>query len=147
MRLYLADSSIWIAVIRRRAPYLTESLRLRIARDEVATCAPVALEVLGGSPGGAEYDRDWVEAWQPLAWLPLSDRAGRRAVEVQRELAHTPDGVRGRSAMDYLIAACAEEAGEDVVLWHWDADLTAICEQTGQPHEPEHERAREHGLD
>ncbi len=49
--------------------------------------------------------------------------------------------------MDYLVAACAEEADEDVVLWHWDADLTAICGHTGQPHEPEHERARQHGLD
>src|SRR5438093_1239368 len=94
----------------------------------------------------AAYDQDWEIVWKPLVWLPLREQATERALQVQRELAHTTAGAHRRRPIDYLIAACAEEAATDVVLWHWDSDLTIICEHTGQPHEPEHARAREHGI-
>ena len=147
MPLYLVDSSIWISASRRRGSYLQLLLEKRLADGEVAACAPVALEVLIGHRDKASYDEAWAEVWEGLVWLPLHDGAARRALEVQRELAGTTAGAHRRRPIDYIVAACAEDAGEDVVLWHWDADLTAICEHTGQLHEPEHERAREHGLD
>lgn len=146
MPVYLADSSIWIATARRRHQYLVDLFRRRTESDEVVTCIPVALEVLAGHLNTREYQREWTTVWEPLTWLPLREEAMQRALEVQRGLIGTPKA-RRRRAMDHLIAACAEDAGGDVVLWHWDADLTAICEHTGQPHEPEHERSREHGLD
>ena len=39
--------------------------------------------------------------------------------------------------MDYVIAATAELAGPDVVLWAFDRDMGVICEHTGQPCELE----------
>jgi predicted nucleic acid-binding protein len=147
MALYLADSSIWIGRRRPGAGYLQRLFISRFEQGQLAACVPVALEVLVSPRDGAAYEADWNALWAPLTWLPLHERASRRALEVQRALAQKTAGAHRRRALDYLIAACAEDAGDEVVLWHWDAGLTAICEYTGQPHEPEHERAREHGLD
>ena len=145
MPFYLADSSIWIGARRRRDSYLSALLADRLEGGEVATCAPVALEVLTGTPDGDELERDW-EIWSPLSWLPLTSKAAERSVELMRELATTTRGAHRRRPIDYLVAACAEEAGDEVVLWHWDRDLSAICDFAGIPHEPEHDRARSHGL-
>lgn len=146
MPLYLADSSIWIGRRRPGAEYLDELFNDRYEDGEIATCVPIALEVLVGPPDAAAYDQDWEMVWKPLAWLPLREQASDRALQVQRELAHTTAGAHRRRPIDYLIAACAEEAEGEVVLWHWDSDLTIICEHTGQAHEPEHARARERGI-
>jgi predicted nucleic acid-binding protein len=139
--LFLADASIWIAVRRRPGSYLAELFAERLAAGEVAACAPIALEVLVGAPDSAELERDW-EIWGELQWLPMSAAAARRSVELMRELARTTRGAHRRRPIDYLVAACAEAAGKDVVLWHWDRDLSAICDFAGIPHEPEHDRAR-----
>lgn len=142
---YLADASIWIAQRRRRGSYLDELVTERYEDGAIVTCAPIALEVLGGAPDGGTYSRDWDFVFSALDWLALDDRASRRAVDVQRALAGKTRGAHRRPALDYLIAACAE-AAYDVVLWHWDHDLRIICEHTGQPHEAEHARARRHRL-
>ena len=110
-----------------------------------ADCAPIVLEVLGGAPDGETYSRDWDFVFSALDWLPLDDRASRRAVDVQRALAGKTRGAHRRPALDYLIAACAE-AADDIILWHWDHDLRIICEHTRQLHEAEHARARRHRL-
>ncbi len=143
--LYLTDASIWIAVRRRPGSYLADLFAERLATGEVATCAPVALEVLVGAPDAAEFERDW-EIWGELHWLPMTAAASGRSVELMRELARTTRGAHRRRPIDYLVAACAEAAGEGVVLWHWDRDLTAICEFAGIAHESEHDRARERRL-
>lgn len=137
---YLADASIWIARRRAAPSYLDELLSERIEDGQIVTSAAVVLEVQAGAQGGDEYERDWRHVWTQLEWLPLDDRASRRAVEVQRSLAGTTRGAHRRPAVDYLIAACAETAG--AVLWHWDHDLRVICGHTGQPQESEHARAR-----
>jgi predicted nucleic acid-binding protein len=143
--LYLVDSSIWIGRRRSGAGYLDELLTERFEDGLIATCVPVALEVLVGPPDGAAYDLDWEMVWSQLEWLPLTSAAAERALAVQRELAHQIAGAHRRPPIDFLVAACAEAAGPDVVLWHWDSDLTVVCEHTGQPHEAEHARARTHG--
>jgi hypothetical protein len=58
-------------------------------------------------------------------------------LDVQRGLAASTDGNHLRPAVDYLIAAIAEAAGEECVLWCLDRDLRVICEHTGQPSEAE----------
>lgn len=143
MAVFLVDSSIWIGA--QRHPYLLELLSERLGRGSVATCVPVALEVLAGARSAERYERDWESLWKQLDWVPLDGDAAQRALRVQREPAKKSEGAHRRGASDYLIAACAELAGEEVTLWHWDRDLTAICELTGQPHEPEHARARRRG--
>lgn len=142
---YLADASVWIAQRRRRGSYLDELVTERYEDGVIVTCAPVALEVLGGAPDGKTYRRDWDFVFSALDWLPLDERVGRRALDVQRALAAKTRGAHRRPALDYLIAACAETA-DDVVLWHWDRDLRIICEHTRQPQEAEHARARRHRL-
>lgn len=145
MAVYLADSSIWIGKRRPGAEYLRDLFAERYANDEIATCVPVALEVLVGPPNAKTYDDDWNMVWRHLHWLPLREEHTRRALEVQRQMAHTTDGAHRRRPIDYLVAVCAE-AASGVVLWHWDADLTVICNRTGQPQEAEHLRARQHGI-
>jgi predicted nucleic acid-binding protein len=142
---YLTDASIWIGARRWPDSYLPSLLAERIAADEIATSVPTALEVLSGPPTGRELDRDWTKLWQHLRWLPVDDVIMERSLELLRELAHTTDGAHRRRPIDYIVAACAEAAA-DVVLWHWDTDLTVICEHAGIAHEAEHQRAREHGI-
>ena len=146
---YLTDSSIWIAAHNRRGTYLPELLAERLERDEIATCVPVALEVLTGPPSGAVLDREWDALWKNLHWIPVTSTEQERALDLLRSLAHTTAGAHRRRPVDYLIAATAEAEQRlrgDIVLWHWDSDLTVICDHAGIPHEAEHARARANGL-
>lgn len=145
MPLYLVDSSIWIGARKHAGTYLARLLVDRIADDEVATCVPIALEVLTGPPSGAALDQDWDNVWRHLRWLPLREATVDRSVELLRRLAHTSDGAHRRRPIDYMIAACAESSN-GVVLWHWDNDLTVICEFAEIDHEAEHARARANGI-
>ena len=145
LAVYLADSSVWIGARRNPGTYLPRLLVDRIAADELATCLPIALEVLTGPPSGRALDRDWDDLWRHLRWLPLDEAIAKRSLELLRSLAHTTDGAHRRRPIDYLVAACAG-AANDVVLWHWDRDLVAICEFAGIAHEAEHERAAAAGL-
>lgn len=149
MPLYLVDSSIWIAARRRRGTYLPELLAERIENDQVATCGPVALEVLTGPPSGTTLDHEWAALWSRLRWIPVNTAEQERAIELLRSLAHTTAGAHRRRPIDYMIAAAAEAEQRlrgDVLLWHWDSDLTVICEHAGIPHEAEHGRAKANGL-
>jgi len=134
---YLADSSIWGWANSGRRPDIAAKLAERITDEEIATCVPVALEVLHRARSGAEYERLFELLLEPLEWLPLGEGASRRALEVQRALAVTTHGNHLRPAVDYLIAAVAETAGPDCVLWALDRDLRVVCEHTGQPVEAE----------
>ena len=113
---------------------------------EIAACVPVALEVLVGPASAAELDQDWQAVWSHLRWLPLGEHELQRALDLLRELAATTVGAHHRRPIDYIVAACAEAAGGDGDLWHWDRDLTAICEHAGIAHEPEHDRAKATGI-
>jgi predicted nucleic acid-binding protein len=140
--LYLTDASIWIAAQRRQDSYLAELVVERLAGGEIAACTPTALEVLVGPASAAELQADWDAVWAHVTWLPVSEHVMDRALELLLGLARTTRGAHRRRPSDYLVAACAEAAGEGTVLWHWDRDLTAICDFAGIPHEPEHDRAR-----
>jgi predicted nucleic acid-binding protein len=135
MPVYLADTSIWAWASTDSRPDITTKLAERFARDEVATCAPVVLETLQRAKTGAERDRLFDDLFAPIWWLPLTNEISDRAVAVQREMAHANNGMELCPALHYLVAAVAEAAGPQVVLWHLDEDLGLICEQTGQPHE------------
>jgi predicted nucleic acid-binding protein len=135
--LYLADSSIWAWANKGPRPDINEKLADRLERGEVATCSPVALEVMHRAGTNAEYEHLFRALLEPLDWLPLGEATSRRAIDVQRELAATSDGNHRRPAVDYLIAAIAEAAGNDVTLWFFDKDLRVISEHTGQPAEAE----------
>lgn len=134
---YLADTSIWGWANSGRWPDIQEKLARRFERGEVLTCVPVALEALHRPRSGDEYETLFRGLFEPLDWLDLSQAVAARALRVQREMAQTTDGNHLRPAVDFLIAAVAEDGGDEVVLWSFDRDLTLICEHTGQPHESE----------
>lgn len=133
---YLADASIWAWAEKDPCSELAERLSLRIEAGEVATCPVVVLELMHRARNGDEYEA-LREHLAPLQWIPLGPASAERAAEVQRELAHGTDGNHRRPPIDFLLAAAAEEAGSDVMLWFFDKDLRVICKHTGQPYEAE----------
>lgn len=134
---YLADTSIWAWAQKTERPDIREKLADRYEAGEIVTCVPVVLEAMHRPETGAQYRERFDELFAPLDRLPLDDASVERALEVQRELARASDGSHRRPAVDFLIAAAAEAAGDEVVLWYFDRDLKVICEHTGQPSEPE----------
>ena len=143
---YLTDSSIWIGSRRWSDTYLPGLLAERIGAGEVATCVPTTLEVLVGAASAVEIEQDWEAVWEHVRWLPVSAATMERALDLLLGLGKTTRGAHRRRPIDFIVAACAETAGEDVVLWHWDRDLAAICDFAGIAHEPEHERAKANGI-
>jgi predicted nucleic acid-binding protein len=137
---FLAASSIWGWATSGRRPDITEKLAARFERGEIVTCVPVALEALHRPRTGEDYEALLDQVFGPLDWLPLDERAARRALDVQRRMARTSHGNHLRPAIDFLVAAIAEGAGAEVVLWFFDRDLRVICEHTGQPCEAESAR-------
>jgi predicted nucleic acid-binding protein len=109
----------------------------RFRDGEIVTCSPVVLEVMHRARSGDEYEMLCRQLFEPLDWLPLDATSSSRAVQVQREMAQTSHSNHLRPATDYLIAAIAEAAGAEIVLWCFDKDLKIICEHTGQRCEPE----------
>jgi predicted nucleic acid-binding protein len=135
--LYLADSSIWAWANKRSRPDITEKLADRLERGEIATCVPVALEVMHRAETGEQYEELFDGLLGALRWLDLDERTSRRALAIQRALAGHSHGNHRRPAADYLIAAIGELAQDDVITWFFDRDLRVICEHTGQHFEAE----------
>jgi len=134
---YLADTSIWAWAQKAERPDIREKLAGRYEAGEVVTCVPIVLEAMHRPETSAQYKERFEALFAPLERLPLDGSSVERALEVQRALAAESDGSHRRPAIDFLIAAAAEAAGSDVVLWCFDRDLKVICEHTGQPCEPE----------
>jgi len=134
---FLADSSIWGWANSGRRPDIAEKLAERLERGEVCTCPPVIIEALHRATAGREYEELYGTLFEPVDVVPLTEGAASRAVEVQRSMAASTHGNHLRPAVDFLLAAAAELAGEEIVLWFFDKDLLVICEHTGQPYEAE----------
>ncbi|MGA8487287.1 MAG: PIN domain-containing protein [Gaiella sp.] len=137
MTLYLADTSIWSWAHGERRPDISDRLAAIGERDELATCVPVVLEAQHRARTGDEYESVFEASFGTLRWLRTGETELSRALDVQRSLAHAGHGYHRRPSLDYLIAATAELAGPDVVLWAFDRDMGVICEHTGQPCELE----------
>ena len=133
---YLADTSIWSWAHRPDRPDIAEKLEARLEDGAVATCVPVALELMHRADSGRRYAEMFEELLEPLDWLPATETASLRALEVQQALARTSNGAHRRSPVDLLTAAVAEQ-GDYVVLWAFDRDYRVIADVTGQPTELE----------
>jgi predicted nucleic acid-binding protein len=134
---YLADTSIWAWSQKRQREDIREKLAVRYERGEVVTCVPVVLEAMHRPEAAAEYQERFDGLFAPLERLPLESESVERALAVQRALVEETDGNHRRPAIDFLIAAAAEAAGDEVALWCFDRDLRVVCEHTGQPCEAE----------
>lgn len=134
---YLADTSIWAWAQKAERLDIRDKLADRYEAGEIVTCVPIVLEAMHRPETGKQYRERFGQLFAPLDRLPLEDSCVERALEVQRALADRSDGGHRRPAIDFLIAAAAEAAGPEIVLWCFDRDLKVICEYTGQPSEPE----------
>jgi predicted nucleic acid-binding protein len=134
---YLADTSIWAWAQKAERPDIREKLAGRYEAGEIVTCVPVILEAMHRPQTGVLYEERFGGLFAPLERLSLENASVERALEVQRELAQASSGSHRRPAVDFLIAAAAEAAGREVVLWCFDRDLKVICEHTGQTCEAE----------
>lgn len=135
---YLPDTSIWSWASKATRPDIAAKLSERVANDEIVTCVPVVLEAMHRPETSAKYEMLYTDVYEPLDWLPLTETAAERALEVQRALAARSNGCHRRSPNDLLIAAIAEEhRDDDIIIWAFDDDYRIICQQTGQPHELE----------
>jgi predicted nucleic acid-binding protein len=141
---FLADTSIWAWSQRSERPDIREKLADRYEAGEVVTCVPVILEAMHRPETRAQYGERFDRIFAPLERLPIADTSVERALEVQRGLAAISNGSHRRPAIDFLIAAAAEAAGGEVILWSFDRDLRVICEYTGQPNESENSTGSGH---
>lgn len=118
--LLLDASAFW----RLGSPELDEARRREvgdwIARGIVAASTPLLLETRAGRVLPAVDPSEL-----PLLWI--TDRAERRAVELQTQLraAHQHLGV---PPLDYLAAAIAEDHGAAIL--HYDADFDRLASHT-----------------
>lgn len=131
MTRYLADTSIWSWANKASRPDIAAKLAVRVRDGEVATCVPVALEVLHSAGSSAAYAQIHDDLLAPLDWLELNAECAWRALAVQRALASRSHGAHRRPAADFLIAAIAE-SHDDVVLWAFDNDYRVIAALTDQ---------------
>ena len=96
----------------------------------IAACHMTALEICYSARNQADLEA-LLAGQRALEWLPVSEAAMDRALEVQRLLAgHRGNGHR-RPIPDLIIAATAELQGAEVL--HVDSDYDIIAEVTGQP--------------
>lgn len=121
---YLADKS---ALARITHAPVAERLVPLILSQQIATCAVIDLEVLYSARSLRDYEATRVERGG-LPTLPLTERVGTRALEVQHLLARR--GQHRVAVPDLLIAATAEVNGVAVI--HYDRDYDRIAEVTGQ---------------
>jgi predicted nucleic acid-binding protein len=96
----------------------------------IAACHMSALEICYSARNLADLEA-LLAGQRALEWLPVSEAAMDRALEVQRLLAaHAGNGHR-RPIPDLIVAATAELHGAEVL--HVDADYELIAAVTGQP--------------
>ena len=123
---YLIDTSAFLRLDREPVAVTVMPL---ISQGGVAMCDPVLLEVMYSAAASA-YDRTLAKIRGTLTIIDVDAAAGRRAVEVQHEMAGKSQH-RTAKPMDLLIAACAETRG--LTLLHYDKDYDEIAAVTGQP--------------
>lgn len=130
MTKFLADTSAWH---RSRHADIASEWQERLALDQMATCAPLRLEILYSAKSASDYEQ-LADELLALHQLPCGTEQFDRALAVQRLLADT-GGLHHRSVKvpDLLVAATAELAG--AVIWHYDEDYDRIASVTGQPTE------------
>jgi hypothetical protein len=124
---YLADTSAW-----HRSLHVEDRWRAWIEADEIALCAPVALELLWSARSRAEYRSLEQELSLGFRHLRIDSRAEDAARRAQAALA-TSSRHRGPTPVDLLVAAIAQV--NDSVLLHYDRHFDTIQRVTGQPME------------
>jgi predicted nucleic acid-binding protein len=96
----------------------------------IAACHMTALEICYSARNLANLEA-LLAGQRALEWLPVSEAAMDRALEVQRLLAARSGNGHRRPIPDLIIAATAEVHGAEVL--HVDHNYEMIAEVTSQP--------------
>ncbi|MEV5601591.1 PIN domain nuclease [Streptomyces sp. NPDC052299] len=125
---FLIDKS---ALARWTKPAVKQVLKPLHERYLLAVCRPTEYEMVHSARDGSEATRisTWLHAFD---YLPVTDDAFARALEVQRHALHAGFH-RALSLPDLLIAATAEL--NRLTVLHYDGDFDTIASLTGQPAE------------
>lgn len=117
----LVDTSVWVAMLRRRRPLDLEAL---VDFEDLATCLPVIQEVLQGIRDEDAFRRaeDAMLAL-PCVEAPVRWEVVREAIDLYRTA--RAKGLTVRSSTDCLIAACALRHRMEVL--HVDRDFDALA--------------------
>ena len=119
--MYLVDTSVWIAVFRKRSPL---DLTLIVDMDDVATCLPVIQEVLQGFRDERAFQTARTAMFaMPVVESPLGADVFDEAVALYRRARKT--GLTIRSGVDCLIAACATL--NNLTVLHRDRDFESLA--------------------
>jgi hypothetical protein len=116
----LVDTSVWIAVFRKRPI----DLQRHVDFDEIVTCLPIVQEVLQGfrDEGAFRKARTAMLAL-PRVESPLGEELFLAAVDLYRAARRA--GLTVRSSVDCLLAACALK--HDLEVLHDDRDFSALA--------------------
>jgi predicted nucleic acid-binding protein len=123
---YLADTSAW-----HWSGRIADRWEALLEADQIATCAPVALELLVSARGPRDYET-LAGDLSGLTWIPLDQSVDATARRTQARLAARSQH-RGATPLDVLIAATAEASG--LTLLHYDRHFDGIARETAQPAE------------
>jgi predicted nucleic acid-binding protein len=115
----LPDTSVWVDFARRGAAGRAAGLHDLLDRGDVATCGPVAAELLAGAEG--EVAERISATLASLPWADLSPEAWR---EVGRAARRLRKAGKTLPLTDLAIAVAAGHAG--YVLWSFDSDFERI---------------------
>lgn len=116
----LPDTSVWVEFSRRGARGGAAALGGLLDGGDVATCGPVAAELLAGAEGEVS-ERLW-ETLSSLPWAELGPLEWRKVGALAARLRR--DG-RALPLTDLVIAVAALRGGH--LLWSFDSDFERIA--------------------
>jgi len=121
-RVYLADTSAWL---RGAHPLVKASFSEAILAGRIAIAPPVRLEALLTARDSLEFNRLDAEL-AALRSISVTRSVTDAARGAMRALAHEAPGYHRVRMPDYLIAACAQDAGIGVL--HYDRHFDRLAE-------------------
>jgi predicted nucleic acid-binding protein len=116
----LPDTSVWVEFSRRGRRGAAAPMRALLDGGEVATCGPVAAELLAGADGEVA-ERLW-DTLSALPWVQLSATGWREVGQLASSLRRSG---RTLPLTDLTIAVAAARGGH--ALWSLDADFERIA--------------------
>ena len=116
----LPDTSVWVEFSRRGERGGAAALGRLLDRGEVATCGPIAAELLAGADGEVT-ERLW-ETLSSLPWVELGPSEWRQVGTVAARLRR--EG-RALPLTDLVIAVAALRGGH--FLWSFDSDFERLA--------------------
>jgi len=115
----LVDTSVWVDFARRGERGRAVAMRDLLEAGEVATCGPVAAELLAGAEGEVAE-----RMWGTLSSLPWAELDARGWHEVGIAAGRLRRGGETLPLTDLAIAVAASRA--DQAVWSFDADFGRI---------------------